>query len=655
MLRLLLTVAVVASAFAPAVRAQPAPPGPSRPPAAPAEAQPDPELEVDRSGWRKAYTASDYRTAIGVSLAGLARARAIHDPRAEAEFLNHLAYDNRLMGNLDLAIDYAHRMLEVAAQLHSPEEASRAHRYLSDIYDEFGDGVRAREQADEALRLSAGAKDPRLRMFAIESRGHSERRTGQFAAARQDLETVRAYWAAHGSRWNAANSVRDLADVAESEGDLAGALAGYEAARKEMAAVGDQRGLARAWYHEASLLRRMGRLDEAMADLDRARPLVATIGGHQLLRELHAELARVREMRGDLAGALADERQAAAEREALLGERALALAADFEARRGIVEQQQALDERARKESIEEARLRQREAELRERAAVLARIRTLRWAILSAALLAFAALGAVVLMQRARLRAEHRLHTETRMARARAEEADRVKTRFLGIAAHDIRGPVGNILNLAEQVRDASAENAPHRVDLELIVGEAQRVLGLLEDLVTHAALDAGRLQLQSTPLDLAAVAGEVVASLGWRAAAKQQTLTLTESVPGAGRMHGDTGRLYQVVANLVSNAIKFTPPGKAIAVTVGREGHRVILRVRDEGPGMSDEVRSQLFTPFAQGAARPTGGETSHGLGLSIAHEIVRLHGGSLRVESVPGAGSTFIVELLGELPAGSG
>jgi signal transduction histidine kinase len=119
-------------------------------------------------------------------------------------------------------------------------------------------------------------------------------------------------------------------------------------------------------------------------------------------------------------------------------------------------------------------------------------------------------------------------------------------------------------------------------------------------------------------------------------------------------MLGDASRLYQVVANLVSNAIKFTPPGKAIAVTVSREGPRVVLRVRDEGPGMSTEVQARLFTPFAQGAARPTGGESSHGLGLSIAHEIVRLHGGSLRVESKPGAGATFIVELSGELPPGS-
>jgi signal transduction histidine kinase len=120
-------------------------------------------------------------------------------------------------------------------------------------------------------------------------------------------------------------------------------------------------------------------------------------------------------------------------------------------------------------------------------------------------------------------------------------------------------------------------------------------------------------------------------------------------------MVGDADRLYQVVANLVSNAIKFTPPGRTVDVAVTGEGGRVILTVRDEGPGMSPEVQARLFTPFTRLAARPTGGEFSHGLGLSISHEIVGLHGGRIRVQSAPGAGSTFIVELPAAAPVLAG
>jgi signal transduction histidine kinase len=559
------------------------------------------------------------------------------------------------MGNLDLAIDYVQRMLDLSAQMHAPAEASRAHRYLSDIYDALGDGPEAGAHAEAALRLAAGVPEPALRIFALESLAHSQRRAGKFSEARRNLETVRAYWAAAGSRWNAANSVRDLADVAEAEGNLTAALAGYEAARAEMQAVGDQRGLARACYHEASLLRRLGRTDEAMERLVRGRSLVTGIGGHQLLSEFHAELARVRELKGDLAGALADERVAAAERDALVGERARMRAADFEARLVVATRQRELDEMARKASIEAAALREREAELRAHTAELARSLTLRWAVLGAALLGAGALGAVVLAQRARLRAEHRLHIETRFAKETAEEADRVKTRFLGIASHDIRGPVGNIVNLAELLRGSAAGAPGNQADLDLIAAEGRRVLALLEDLLTHAALEAGQLALQLAPLDLAAVARSVIASLAWQARAKQQTLGLTESAPGAGRMVGDADRLYQVVANLVSNAIKFTPPGRTVDVAVTGEGGRVILTVRDEGPGMSPEVQARLFTPFTRLAARPTGGEFSHGLGLSISHEIVGLHGGRIRVQSAPGAGSTFIVELPAAAPVLAG
>ncbi len=609
----------------------------------------DAELVQDEAVWLKAYQVSDYPNSIAISLTGLARARQLGSPSAEALFLRHLAYDNWLMGNLDLAIDYSQRLLDLAGRTHADADASRAHRYLSEIFESLGDEPHAHEHALEALRLAQTATDPTLRIFAIESLGHWERRTGDFAAARRHIETVRAYWAAAGSRWNAANSTRDLAEISEAQGDLAAALVTLRDARREMEAVGDRRGRARADYGIASLLRRQGRTDEALAQLELARPVVAAIGGHQILSEFAAELALTLEARGDLAGALAAERRAAAEREALVGDRAQVRVADLGARLDLAKKQQAIDELARTESIQAAVLRQQDAELRARTAELARSRTLRWAVVGFAVLGVGALGAVVFAQRARLRAEHRVHTETRSAKERAEEADRLKTRFLGIASHDIRGPVGNILNLAEGLRAAATSSPEARRDLDLMVGECERVLALLEDLLTHSALESRQLKLQATPIDLVTVVRAVMASVGWRAAAKHQTLALRDSAPGAGQITGDADRLYQVAANLIGNAIKFTPAGKSVAVAVTRTGSTVTLAVRDEGPGMSADVQARLFAPFTRLSARATGGEFSHGLGLSIAYEIVRLHAGRIRVESIPGGGTTFSVDL----PAG--
>jgi signal transduction histidine kinase len=108
---------------------------------------------------------------------------------------------------------------------------------------------------------------------------------------------------------------------------------------------------------------------------------------------------------------------------------------------------------------------------------------------------------------------------------------------------------------------------------------------------------------------------------------------------------GDPSRLTQVTRNLVGNAVKYSPRGATVRVGVERKDGAVLLRVSDEGPGISEENIPQLFLPFSRLAVTPTGGESSHGLGLSIAHDLVKLHGGTIRVESKPGAGATFIVE----------
>jgi signal transduction histidine kinase len=129
---------------------------------------------------------------------------------------------------------------------------------------------------------------------------------------------------------------------------------------------------------------------------------------------------------------------------------------------------------------------------------------------------------------------------------------------------------------------------------------------------------------------------------------------LHEPPPDAGLLTADAARLYQVIANLVTNAIKFSPPGGRVTLTVQRQPSLVTLAVRDDGPGIAVEEMPRLFQPFGRLSPKPTGRETSHGLGLSIAHEIVRLHGGTIKVESQPGEGATFTIELPLSQPLGA-
>jgi signal transduction histidine kinase len=181
---------------------------------------------------------------------------------------------------------------------------------------------------------------------------------------------------------------------------------------------------------------------------------------------------------------------------------------------------------------------------------------------------------------------------------------------------------------------------------DIIGSEVQRVICLVEDLITTAALESGKLELRMAPMDLAAVAQRVVEGMRWQSDAKRQTIEFLPPAEDAGKMAGDAARLEQVIANLLSNAIKFSPPGETITVTLARKDRFVALTIRDRGAGISESDIPKLFAPFQRLATHPTASESSHGLGLSIAQEIAQRHGGQVRVDSQPGQGSTFTIEL---------
>ena len=174
------------------------------------------------------------------------------------------------------------------------------------------------------------------------------------------------------------------------------------------------------------------------------------------------------------------------------------------------------------------------------------------------------------------------------------------------------------------------------------------MLGLVQDLLDTAALEAGRLELRRSPTDLSALVAAAVEEHRSLAGAKRIALTLTVSEYGTTIVDGDAARLRQVAANLISNAIKYSPDGTTVQVSLAREpaGDRVALRVADEGRGIAPAEAAALFAPFQRLSGQPTGGESSHGLGLWIAHEIVRLHGGELRYEARAGGGSLFVATL---------
>ena len=236
------------------------------------------------------------------------------------------------------------------------------------------------------------------------------------------------------------------------------------------------------------------------------------------------------------------------------------------------------------------------------------------------------------------------HERSEAERAALEEMSEFKSRMLGIAAHDLRSPLGTVIGFADML----AYETPGRPDLheytDSIQRSAERMLELTEGLLGRAALENKDLKLDVGRVDVCGLVLEAATEYRVRSVEKGQRLTLR--LPDEVYADVDPERFRAVVDNLVSNAVKYTPVGGEVEVSVEATGSAVEVRVADSGPGFTAEDQEQLFEPFQRLSARPTGGETSTGLGLSIVKQIVDLHGGQIRVESEPGRGATFVITL---------
>jgi signal transduction histidine kinase len=603
------------------------------------------EAEEDLAASRaRAVRAADFAAAIASSREGLERALQASDRTGQATWLRRLATDHYFIGNLELAVDYARQLLALAEETNSNSNRSRAHRLLSEIHDTMRDFPGARQHAEQAMRFAELVRGPQIKAFAQTCLGRSALHAGEIAAARLHFAAALDYWKTR-SPLNAALARRNLGEVDEAAGNFPAALAAYQGAEAELREVGHARAVARTASLIAGLLRKLGRVAESRAELERVAPLVAQIGSPEVSSEYAEELAQTLAALGDFRGAYAAQRRAAEAAEALGVLRAAVRSRDAAARAALALKQEAIDRLAREKRSREETLRRSEAELRATTAVLARERTLRWSVGGGIALVALALGAVVFAQRWRLRAEQRSLAETRRARAAADEASALKTRLLGIASHDLKAPLRAMIVRAELLRAAAAPASEAALTAEQMRLDGERLLRLVHDLLDVSALESGQFRLSFAPVEINALVRSVVASQ--RARAEQKELALDFfGTDEAITVRGDAARLEQAVGNLLDNALKFTPPGKAVRVSVLLRVGRVGVAIADEGPGLQPEDLARMFRPFETLSAQATAGESSSGLGLHIAHEIVQRHGGQIEVETAPRAGALFTLVL---------
>ncbi|HEY0188212.1 MAG TPA: HAMP domain-containing sensor histidine kinase [Cellulomonas sp.] len=257
------------------------------------------------------------------------------------------------------------------------------------------------------------------------------------------------------------------------------------------------------------------------------------------------------------------------------------------------------------------------------------------------------------------------HVETALT-VRHESETQVR-RFVADASHELRTPLASIRGYAELVQRLPGDLPDDALRaMGRVESEARRMTTLVEDMLLLARLDAGR-DLDLTEVDIATIAVDAVADAHVAGQDHHWRLDLGPELPDAPAaigeatdpdaldvedvdlpsvlVIGDEHRLRQVLVNLLSNARVHTPPGTTVVVSVRQEDDQVVLRVRDDGPGIAEPLRSRLFERFARGDASRNRAAGSTGLGLAIAHAVVTAHGGTIEVDGTPGA-TTFTVRL---------
>ncbi len=217
-----------------------------------------------------------------------------------------------------------------------------------------------------------------------------------------------------------------------------------------------------------------------------------------------------------------------------------------------------------------------------------------------------------------------INLQRELARKNAElvHLNDLKNKFLGMAAHDLRNPIGIIYSYSDFLRDEAKDvlSSEHKEFLDIINTSAQFMLALIDDLLDISRIESGKIDLHQELFPIEQLMSKIV---------------------GLNRV-----LLEQVFNNLISNAIKFSIAATVIKVEISESENSVLIGVHDQGQGIPEAELDKLFKPFQKTSVKSTGGEKSTGLGLSIAKRIVEAHKGVIRVESKVGEGTTFYVEL---------
>ncbi len=551
------------------------------------------------TGIARRYLA-DYEASLFTLLKVLPLFQSMDDLQGRAVALNWIGNVYLRMGNYPNALDYYLKSSVLSNELNDIQQAASCLTNIGRVYYGLGDYSNSLLFHLRSLKLREAMADRQEEAMVIWDISRTYYGMGEYSNAlaycRQSLDIRRLINDTRGM----AASLHVLGDIYEKMGDYYRALLNYHRALVAVREVDEKYGEAMTNSRIGALYTKLHKHDQALPFLEHALAVAQQIKAHEVEYETHRMFSELYRYTGDHQKALEH------------FEKFYALKEEVTDRQN----QQMLQNLQRGYEIENA---QREAE----------IYRLKNVELADAL------------QEVQMLNENLAHVNMHL-----EALNREKNEFLGIVAHDLQNPLAGISMTASLVKTYIEKMAPQdvRQHMEKVERTIDRMKEIIVNLLDINAIESGTLHLTPEMLDLAGVALSMLNDYLPRARSKNIEISCKTDTPVFA--WADRQATMQILDNLISNAIKYSPFGSRVWVSVSSAGQNARIEVRDEGPGLTAEDMKIVFGKFARLSAKPTGGEDSTGLGLSIVKKLVEAMNGSVQCISKPGTGASFVTEL---------
>ena len=618
----------------------------------------DGEAEVKLRGalWYWSAVAQEMLGDFEAALSRYRQALALHEQagnqREVAATLNSLANLHGMRGEHAPRLAALVRARDIFAELQEPRGSAAVANSLGNYFGEMQQFEEALPYFAQSVALRREMAAPAYLASGLQGLGVNLREMHRLEEARAAFEEGLQIYREIDDRGGLAEILTNLGNLAREERRFDEALAAYREALQYDRAAGYKYGESILTHNLALTYTQMGEFEQAEPWIEQAVVSADELGNPERREHAYTVRARVRENLGNPTGALADLRTVMDIREARANAARDEALLDLQTRFETAEKEREIA-RLEQVGVERELILIRSAAAREaaeqaRAIEEARGRTTLVLALAAGAAAVVLAGLFRLARRSERRlARQQAEIEQAVAGLRSAHAELKrlyarKGEWLGFAVHDLRSPLYAIDAVCAEIEGGLIDSPVDGVGE--IRGAARRMREELDAWLEAERKEQTEVAVHPVSTDLGQLVTDVVALSQPAARAKSISLTHQSNQPVTASV--DPWRWREVVDNLVSNALKYSPVGSRVTVSSGLDCGRAVVRVQDQGPGISADDRDRLFTAFGTLSARPTGGESSTGLGLHLVKRIVDAHGGEVTVDDAPEGGAIFEVSV---------